>query len=579
MRANWSAGRLAHPALARVIAALVTSLVLAGVAAPALAFELPPSQPGVRVYDFAHIWRDDTKVAAQALADRVEQKTGAQIAIVSVPTGESYVDTGMAAFDAETILDTWGVGRAGVNDGLVVLFDMDTTNRHGQIYLATGKGYLESYLSDSEAQSIVNDDMLPKAKDGDLDAALTNGLAHIERVTQPGGNPERAFLATVRQAGAAIALLAGLLVLGLFLRTWWQRGRDARTPLIDDSVLLPAPPPGLTPALATVLRHDGVTKEAFTSALVDLGHRGLVTFQAEDGILDKLQHKVDLVVPDRPLDDAASEVARERPLGVAEHSLYDQISTKATEIDDQGRAVLTASRLRTGIGHELFDDFKKHIGVSAGSSGWFVDDPNKLVTRWQAIGIVVSVISVALFFAFCLADSSTDALMWPGTEPLAAAFGIDFLFGVFITILSGRLAARTEAGAQVLAMAMAYRNTLEYELKQAPTVDAAVDASKAKLPWIKTPDILTVWAVALGLNHEIDALVQRTFATQGTSGSAIWAPLWFSGGSGGSSWGSIGGAGGIAAAVGSISTSSTSSSGGGFGGGGGGGGGGAGGGF
>jgi uncharacterized membrane protein YgcG len=550
---------------------LLLVLAAVGGAAAAAPPVLPPSQAGVSVYDFANIWSAGEEAQAQQVVDRIKAATGAQVAVVSWPSGEGSVSLGGAATDARIIMDSWGVGRAGVNDGLVVLFDMDTTNRHGQVYLATGKGYLDKYLSDAEAQAIVNDDILPKAKDGDLDGALAAGLAHIERVTQPGGNPERALLGTLRSLGAVLAALIGLLVLALFLRTWWRRGRDARTPLIDDSVLLPAPPPGLTPALATVLRNDLVTKDAFTSALVDLGHRGLVTFNAEDGILSKLSHKVDLVVPPAPLADAASAVARERPLGVAEHGLYLDISTEAED------GVLDATKLRSGTGAKLYETFKKHLGTAAGSSGWFVEDPNAIVGRWTAIGILVAIAGAVAFFVLTVAGADETTFLVPGTEPLAAALAGVAVVGVVVALFSRRLAARTASGAEVLAMALAYRNTLRFELAQAKTIDGAVQATKSRLPWITTPDLLTVWAVALGLNNEIDGLIKRTFETEGTTGTGVWAPVWFSGS--GSSWGGIGGVSGLAGAVASISTSSTSSSGGGFGGGGGGGGGGAGGGF
>jgi len=244
---------------------------------------LPPSREGVYVYDIAHIWTEATIQEAQRIATAIRQRTQAQIAVVSWPTGYGSVDTGTARADAIKIMDTWGVGRAGVNDGLVVLFDMDDTLHHGQIYVYAGSGFLEQYLDVGESVALVNDEMLPKAKDGDLDGALLQGMRVIDRVVQPGGNPDRwlrnLMLALVAGGVAAIAVL-GLLA---FLRMWWTRGRDARVVLIDDSVLLPAPPPNLTPALATVLRRDEVDDDSFTSALVDLGHRGLLTFEQADG--------------------------------------------------------------------------------------------------------------------------------------------------------------------------------------------------------------------------------------------------------------------------------------------------------
>ena len=356
---------------------------------------------------------------------------------------------------------------------------------------------------------------------------------------------------------------AGVLVFGWFLRTWWERGRDAEVPLIDDSVLLPNPPPGLTPALATVLRRDGVDKEAFTSALVDLGHRGLVTFEQPDG--DK-KH-VDLVVPPEPLIDPNSLEARRRPLGAAEGKLAASIAAKAVG----GR--LGWTELKSGEGAKLYASFHKEIGRAAKAAGFFREDPNKLPGTWTgiAIGTIIAVVVFGFLFVFDTSDNSE--LFRPGKGFLALPMLVSIVLAILTAVFSGRLVARTLDGARALGMALAYRNTLRWELKRAHTVDEALEETKTRLPWITTPDLLTVWAVAFGLKDEIDDLIRETFETAQASGSAVWIPAWYAGSGGISSVGSL------ASSIGSISTSATSSSGGGYGGGGGGGGGGSGGGF
>jgi uncharacterized membrane protein YgcG len=525
---------------------------------------LPPNQPGVYVYDLAGIWSSSTVDRAQATATAIRERTQAQVAIVSWPSDDPDVSTATARADAITIMDTWGVGRKDVNDGLVVLFDMDAgSRRHGQIYLYAGSGFLDSYLNQDEAADVVNGAMLPKAKDGDLDAALLDGLARIDHVTQPGGNPDRAGQAFLNALLAALVVGIGAIVFGLFLRAWWERGRDARVPLIDDSVLLPDPPPGLTPAIATVLRRDKVDKDAFTSALVDLGHRGLVTFQEQSGVLGLNKH-VDLVVPDAPLIDPSSLEARRRPLGQAEAALARSIEAKSTG------GVLSASTLKAGAGSELFEAFKKRVGAAATEAGYFRDDPNKITGRWVAIGfgLVVSVVLFGFLFAFDV-NSGNDNLFRAGRSFLGVPMLVAALLGIGIVVLSGRLAARTADGARTLAMAMAYRNTLRFEMAASKNVGEAVEKTRSRLPWITTPDLLTVWAVAFGLKDEIDHLIKQTFAQAQAAGVAGWSPAWYSGGSIDS----------VSSMVGSISTTSASSSGSGYGGGSSGGGGGAGGGF
>jgi uncharacterized membrane protein YgcG len=110
-------------------------------------------------------------------------------------------------------------------------------------------------------------------------------------------------------------------------------------------------------------------------------------------------------------------------------------------------------------------------------------------------------------------------------------------------------------------------------MKASHTVDEAVERTQSRLPWITTPDLLTVWAVALGLKDEVDDLIRETFETARATGTAAWHPAWYAGSDG---FGSVGNLSGM---IGSIGTTASSSSGSGYGGGSSGGGGGAGGGF
>lgn len=555
--------------LASVLAA-VWPVAVAGQA------QLPPPTAGDYVYDFAEIWSDATEVHAQQIAETIRTRTEAVVVVVSWPTGLSRVSPDISLADGREIMRAWGVGRAGVDDGLVVLFDMDTSLAHGQVTLWAGDGFQDLYLNATERERIINGDMLPRAVEGDLDAALVAGLEHIDRAVQPGGNPERAFERLLTFAVAIVAIGFGLLVFGLFLRRWWLSGRDAPVPLVDDSVLLPTPPRGLTPAMATLLRRDRIDNEAFTSAMVDLGHRGLVTFRADA----KDDKKVDVLVPPEPLAELPYLEARRRPLGTAETALETAIERKATS-ESEGWQVLTSEKLREGAGKELLDRFRRDLGRAGESEGWYRDDPNRLTGRWVAIGIGVIVVGAIAFGFFALDTSESSNLLLPGRELPAAAFGIVGLLGLLIIVLSGRLVARTAAGSQALAMSLAYRNTLRFELKRAHSVDEAVEHTHSRLPWITTPDLLTVWAVAFGLKQEMDDLIRETFRSAEQTGATAWSPAWYVGSSGGSGWsaGGVAAVSGLGAAIGSISASASSSGGGGFGGGGGGGGGGSSGGF
>jgi uncharacterized membrane protein YgcG len=569
-------GRTLAVRLAAVAAILGTAVALAGPLGVAAQAQLPSPTEGDYVYDFADVWTDSTEARAQQIAEGIRARTQAVVVIVSWPTGLPYVSSDISLADGREIMRQWGVGRVGVDDGLVVLFDLDTSLAHGQVTLWAGNGFQDMYLNATERERIINNDMLPQAAAGNLDGALLDGLAHIDRVVQPGGNPERAMERTINLVVSILAIGFGVLVFGLFLRRWWLSGRDAPVPLVDDSVLLPTPPRGLTPAMATLLRRDQVDNEAFTSAMVDLGHRGLVTFRADE----KDDKKVDVLLPPEPLVELPYLEARRRPLGAAETALEAAIERKARRQPD-GSQVLTSEKLREGAGKELLDGFRKDLGRAGEAEGWYRDDPNRLTGRWRGIGIGVIILAAIAFGVFAFDASESSTVLQPGREFAALAFGVLGLLGLVIIVLAGRLVARTAAGSQALAMSTAYRNTLRFELKNAHTVDDAVEHAQSRLPWITTPDLLTVWAVAFGLKKEMDDLIRETFREAERSGVSAWSPAWYVSSGGGSGWGGGGVAAvsGLGAAIGSISASPASSSGGGFGGGGGGGGGGSSGGF
>ena len=86
-------------------------------------------------------------------------------------------------------MDEWGVGRAGINDGLVILLDLDTSLQHGQVQLYGGSGFA---LSQPELQDIFDNQMLPSLQGGDLDSAVLVALAQVVdgtfKETEPGTN-------------------------------------------------------------------------------------------------------------------------------------------------------------------------------------------------------------------------------------------------------------------------------------------------------------------------------------------------------------------------------------------------------
>jgi len=150
----------------------------------------PSPVDGTAVYDFAGIWTPDTIAEAESLVEALRNDTGTPIAVVSRPTGLASVTEAQAIGDAALLMRRWGVGNAGQNDGLVVLFDLDTTLHHGQIRIYPGSDLEAGAMPPELAQQIFDDTMRPLAVEGDFDGALLAGLNAIDSTLRGGAPPE-----------------------------------------------------------------------------------------------------------------------------------------------------------------------------------------------------------------------------------------------------------------------------------------------------------------------------------------------------------------------------------------------------
>ncbi|MFN8620698.1 MAG: TPM domain-containing protein [Chloroflexota bacterium] len=542
----------------------------------------PAPRPGVRVYDYAGLFSDATILDVAGAISDIEARTGAQI-VVYTQVKPSAGSSSAAEADARSLMDTWGVGRKGYDDGLVILFDitqLDEKNCHGQVQLYAGPGYRASYLTNEDRQRIFDQAIRPNLANNvcDFDSALLAAMDRIDEVA----TPERAeALNLARQVDAATGLvLAPLLLIALLAWAGWSWLRYGKDPHVTDdaSVLMPAPPPGLTPAAASVIMDGRATRHALTTAMMDLAARGELRF-AEAGPDEPGKITIEILTP----DESDSRIARNRrtPLGKPEEWALERLQGIA---DGKGHISSTAL-LRFGK-HE--DAFQERLEQHVAEEGWYREPPEKAIDRWSRRAAIVFILgAIGAFLGWRL---PSNGLFLLGVAAIVGAIGM--------FIIARAMPQRTMQGAMVNAWLSAYRRTLAHTLDQSRTMDQVV-AAKA-LPWVETPDQAVVWGQALGLHEEVeDVLARSVEVVNERTGSNVWFPAWYvSAGSGGGRSGMGAGPSGIfssnalpdfgamTAALSTIGSSPASSGssggggGGGFGGGGsGGGGGGAGGGF
>jgi uncharacterized membrane protein YgcG len=512
----------------------------------------PDAVNGQRVYDYAGIFSAGEIAQAEQTIEAIQVRTGAQVAVYTqVKPQSDSLDAANA--DALALMNQWGVGRKGFDDGLAIRFDMQDNLRHGQVSLYAGSGFKAAFLSNADRQAIFDNDMKPRLVDGDFDGALRIALSDIDTAATP-AHADELSRARILNAlvGLGVAILALLLVAFVLFR-WYTHGRDP-VYIDDNSVLMPAPPDGLTPAMATLVMDDRTSGRTVSAAMVDLAARGVLHFRQDKEFLSK--------------QTLIGVTGQKVQISTPEAGLYEAIDTWTGP--DGFVSIKQARELAPAV-----SKLKSDLETLAVDKGWFTGKPARVVGIWIGVAVVVGLCALPLFYWSSQLDASGGIL--GGIALLVAA--------VIIGITAWFMPSRTQLGAMLAAMLAAYKRTLQYTMAQSASMDEVVQ--RKALPWVATPDAAMAWGVALGLNAEVETLLKKTVDNSVASGSqAGWFPVWFygSGHSGGLGGGGIGGGGGMFSAsaipdVGSMMSSigsigsSGGSGGGGFGGGGGGGGG------
>ena len=570
----------------RVLLLAVFVLALAWAAPAVVGAETPPGPPYPEpvtdraVYDTAGLFSPGAIAEAEAIIDRVEDRTGAEIVVYSqVKPGATTEST---EADAAALIDQWGVGRQGFDDGLAILLNVYTEpggRVRGQVQLYAAPGFEALYLTNEERQRIFDEEMLPLLQNQQFDAAVLAALGRVDEVATAENAAQLTFF---RQLDAVIGIVGGLgsffILAGWALFNWRRFGRD---PYVVDSpsIYLPAPPAELTAAGGALLYDGRSSRRTLTTALLDLASRDELAFLAKDQLIGPDQVEVAVHSPD--LDAARVRLNRRHPISSAERYALDKLEAKGSPVGEGVALLDRAALLEFG---QAVTGFDERLEGELVKRGWFGEAPGKVTSRWMIIGGAEIVAAIVAFIVGQMIPSSGFVLLAVG---LGAA-------GVVTLVVAWAMPARTLAGATVRAMLAAYRRTLQAALFGARSMDQVV--AEPRLAWLETPDRAVVWAVALGLQQEAEEVLKRSMEDlrAGRAGTA-YMPAWYgssSGGSGSGGWSgfapgvmsgsAIPNLGGMFAALGSIGNTPSSSGGGGggfSGGSSGGGGGGAGGGF
>jgi uncharacterized membrane protein YgcG len=492
-------------------------LLLGAVVALAAGPPFPDPVNDVVVYDTANILSPATEAQATATIVAIEQRTAAEVVVYTqYKPGSSDESTEQ---DAIALIDQWGVGRAGFDDGLAIMWNtnretcLPNVSGNGRVQLYAGPGYRAAFLSNDERQQIFDNDMVPLLRRCDEDGALLAALAKIDA----NATPEHArMLETARIIDAAIGLVGGplafFLLVGAASLSWLRYGKDP-VYLDDPSILMPAPPPDLTAASGAVVWEGRSTRRALTTAMLDLASRGELTFREESGLLGIGRKKAGIQIELSESPDPNVQRNRRRPLSDAEDYALARLRSIATPSNNY--YIEPDDILKFG---KYVDSFDKKVEKHVAAKGWFREAPAKATGRWRSRGVIILILGAVSAFA---------GLQVLPSGGLTVLGGFLIAAGLAILLIARSMPARTMAGAIIFAMLAAYRRTLQKTMEQARSMTQVVQ--EARLPWLETPDQAVVWGTALGLQGDIEQVLARSAedVQAGVTGYNPWFPVWY----------------------------------------------------
>lgn len=180
-----------RPRRAAIVLGWGFSLVLAlaaawGTGAPARAQESPggSTEPAIPepvgfVNDHAGKLDEETTAKLEAFLDQLKQKTGAEFAVLIMPT---TAPTSPSEYKV-AVFQKWGLGKKGEDNGLLMLIAIEER----EVRFETGYG-LEGVLPDGLQSRIFREEMAPRFREGDWSGGVVAGvLACAQRIAADKG--------------------------------------------------------------------------------------------------------------------------------------------------------------------------------------------------------------------------------------------------------------------------------------------------------------------------------------------------------------------------------------------------------
>jgi uncharacterized protein len=162
------------------------------------------------VNDFAGLLStQDVSMLEQHLV-AFNDSTSTQIAIVIVPSIEGYDISDYA----QRLAEKWGIGRKGLNNGVLILAKPKTADSKGEVFIAQGYG-LEGAIPDITCGEIVDIEILPAFRKGDYFGGLSSAANTLMALARGEFTAEQYGQKAKKNAGKGVPV--GLIIFIVFI--------------------------------------------------------------------------------------------------------------------------------------------------------------------------------------------------------------------------------------------------------------------------------------------------------------------------------------------------------------------------
>jgi len=170
-----------------------------------------------RVNDYAGMISPAARRSIGAELERFEAKESTQIVILTVPSldGDSMEDFSIR------VAERWKIGRKGSDNGVLLIAARDER----KLRIEVGYG-LEGSLTDLTAGRIVDNEMVPAFRAGQMDEGFARGVASIIKAVH---GEYKAGPAGKKPRGGISGPLFLLIVFFFYFTSFFNRGRRERT--------------------------------------------------------------------------------------------------------------------------------------------------------------------------------------------------------------------------------------------------------------------------------------------------------------------------------------------------------------